>query len=262
MTPIRILLAAIAASLAVHAWAATVTVVLRNFEFSPNDVTIQAGDTIDFVNQSGTHNVKAEDGSFGNVAAVAPWTFSHTFAQAGEVRVYCSVHSVPGVDISVGMNARITVTPAVVPFSINRGISGAWYNPQIGGQGILFDIDPASNFLFGAWFTYDPDAPVGAGTTYLWLSLQGNYSGSQAQIPIYRTSGGLFNQASATTTSVVGNATVNFTSCTAGTVTYQFTSPVRSGTIPIARAIPGSESLCQQLDTSGAAGAGGTPLAR
>lgn len=232
--------------------AAETTVGLINFQFVPNDVTIQVGDTVKFVNQGGTHNVQADDGSFGNSPSSAAWTFSRTFTQVGEVFVHCSVHSSAGVNINSGMNARINVTAAAVSFSINQGISGAWYNAQTSGQGFLFDIDADTKFMFAGWFTYEPASATNATTD--WLTLQGNYSGAQAQVPIYRTGGGTFDQSSQTSTSVVGNATVTFTSCTAGTVDYQLTSPAKSGTIAITRLVPGTDALCEQLNSTNAAG--------
>ena len=95
--------------------AAVVEVRLQNLRFVPNDVTIRPGDTVRWTNQEGVHDVRADDGSFSRPAQNAPWTFERTFTQAGEVFVFCSVHSAPGLDINSNMNARINVANIVVP---------------------------------------------------------------------------------------------------------------------------------------------------
>ena len=95
--------------------AAVVEVRLQNFRFVPNDVTVQPGDTVRWSNQIGFHDVRADDGSFSRPAENAPWTFERTFTRAGEVFVFCSVHSAPGVGINAGMNGRINVANIVVP---------------------------------------------------------------------------------------------------------------------------------------------------
>ena len=89
--------------------AAVVEVRLENFRFVPNDVAIHLGDIVRFSNREGLHAVQADNGSFGRPRQVAPWTFERTFNRSGEVFVFCSVHSAPGVDINAGMNGRINV---------------------------------------------------------------------------------------------------------------------------------------------------------
>jgi len=233
--------------------AAEITVTLRNFEFVPNDITIQVGDTVKFVNEAGFHDVRADDGSFGNTAAGAPWEFSQTFNSAGEVLVFCSIHSSPGASIDSNMNARITVVEGP-SFTINQGLSGAWFNPLTSGQGILFDIEPGNQFIFGAIFTYETAVASKLGAPeHRWLTVQGNYQGNTAQLPIFVTSGGVFDQPIPTSTVPIGNATVTFESCTAATLGYELDDPPLSGSIPLQRVIPGTEALCQQLDAAAAA---------
>ncbi len=233
-------------------FAAEITVTLRNFEFVPNDITIQVGDTVRFVNEGGFHDVLADDGSFGNTAASAPWEFTQTFDSAGEVLVHCSIHSSPGASIDSNMNARITVEEGP-SFTINQGLSGAWFNFNTRGQGILFDIEPGSQFIFGAIFTYETAVAAKLGAPeHRWLTLQGNYQGNTAQVPIFVTSGGVFDQPVPTTTVPIGNATVVFESCTSATLGYELDDPPLSGSIALQRVIPGTEALCQQLEAAAA----------
>lgn len=248
----RILLMCCAALFSSSLFAAEITVTLRNFEFVPNDITIQVGDTVKFVNEGGFHDVIADDGSFGNTAAGAPWEFSQTFDSAGEVLVHCSIHSSPGASINTNMNARITVVQGP-SFTINQGLSGAWFNPATNGQGVLFDIEPDSQFIFGAVFTYETavGAKLGA-PEHRWLTLQGNYQGDTAQLPVFVTSGGVFDQPVPTSTESIGNATLIFESCTSATLGYELDDPPLSGSIPLQRVIAGTEALCEQLEATAA----------
>ena len=88
---------------------------------------------------------------------------------------------------------------------------------------------PSQTAFFATWYTY---AQVSAGLTGLagqrWFTLQTNdYTPgdlSLANVPIYASTGGVFNTPSAVTTTQVGTADVTFTSCTAVTLDYTFTS--------------------------------------
>ena len=94
------------------------TVMVSNFQFSPRELTVHAGDTVTWVNQGGFHNVTAEDGSFrcaegcdgtaGDPSA-ASWTFTRTFTAIGRQAYYCEVHGGPG---GTGMSGVITVEAA------------------------------------------------------------------------------------------------------------------------------------------------------
>lgn len=86
--------------------AATIVVQVRNNQFVPNSVTIHPGDTVVWMRTEGFHNVRADDGSFGNTPGATWATFSHTFSSAGTVRYYCEVHGRPG---GVGMSGVVIV---------------------------------------------------------------------------------------------------------------------------------------------------------
>ena len=91
--------------------------------FLPQTVTINAGDTVTFVNKGGFHNAVADDGSFrcargcdgdgkggnGN-ASSSNWVSSVTFTQAGTVGYFCETHG----DATSGMRGTIIVQ-AVTP---------------------------------------------------------------------------------------------------------------------------------------------------
>jgi hypothetical protein len=118
--------------------------------------------------------------------------------------------------------------PTVAPANYNDVLhSGAWYNPPTTGQGLVVDIVPSQTTFFAAWYTY---APQSEGLTGLsgerWFTLQSNnYTPgnlSLSGVPIYATTGGVFNAPSKVTAEQVGTANVTFTSCNTMTLQYTF----------------------------------------
>ena len=84
---------------------------LSNFQFSPDNLTIEVGDTVRWTNVGGTHNVLADDNSFTRgPAAPAPWTFEHVFTATGNNPYYCEPHGGAG---GSGMSGVITVEQPV-----------------------------------------------------------------------------------------------------------------------------------------------------
>lgn len=236
--------------------AATINVVVRDFDFSPNDITIHPGDTVHWMNQSGSHNVVDDHGAYSSGSIKSGnWTFDHTFTSTGVFPYYCAAHSAPGQNINTAMNGRITVTAATPAFAINQGISGAWFNPSTAGQGFLIDVRPSDQFMFIAWFTYEAESTTDASkvgsSDQRWLTAQGNYTGAGAQLQLFNTTGGAFNTSRATTTTPIGTLNVNFTGCNAGTFAYTLPNNV-SGQIGVQRVIPGTETLCQSLSGTAA----------
>src|SRR5215475_11137084 len=64
--------------------------------FAPKTLTINAGDTVTFVNAGGFHDVTASDGSYSSGAATNdPFTFTHKFDTAGTFNYYCTIHGTP-----------------------------------------------------------------------------------------------------------------------------------------------------------------------
>jgi len=104
---------AIAGSIAVPAVAADQSVTAGpEFEFSPDEVTIDVGDTVTW-NNSGPfpHNVKFDDGSFEQPPAPSsvPWTAERTFDAPGTFRYYCEQHGSPN---GGGMSGTVSVRDA------------------------------------------------------------------------------------------------------------------------------------------------------
>ena len=79
-----------------RAAAATVTVKISNFQFTPKTVTVAKGTSVEWVNEGGRHAVEADDGSFKSEIIPAGEKFSHTFANAGKFPYHCTFHGDKG----------------------------------------------------------------------------------------------------------------------------------------------------------------------
>ncbi len=98
------------------ATAATHDVAVEDNRFTPNDITIDVGDTVRWTNASGgnPHDVVADDSSFASEIA-ASFVFERTFNSVAEILYHCSVHSSPGANRDNRMNGRVTVESAQAP---------------------------------------------------------------------------------------------------------------------------------------------------
>ncbi|MBX3726199.1 MAG: S8/S53 family peptidase [Xanthomonadales bacterium] len=143
------------------------------------------------------------------------------------------------------------------PLPLNqRGITGNWYNPATGGQGLSLEVvvdhfSPGQGLLFGGWFTFDV-APAGGDAKQRWYVLQGSVTtgSSTAQLGIGTSVGGNFDASPSRPTDQVGTATFSLSHCNEGMLTYQFTDGSgRAGTIPLARLL--SNVNCTQAGNSG-----------
>ncbi len=89
-------------------------VTLSGIAFSPNNLTINVGETVQWDNMGGTHNVNSSlttypsnpEGFLSGNAAPAPWAFMHTFNVPGVYAYRCDPH------FSLGMTGTITVNAA------------------------------------------------------------------------------------------------------------------------------------------------------
>lgn len=222
--------------------------------FSPNDLTIQAGDTVRWENAAGgnPHDVTADDFSFASPLG-ASFTYELVFDDAGEVLYHCTVHSAPGLDINSNMNGRIMVEAGGM-FSINAGLNDSWFNPATLGQGFFITVFPDIQMMFLAWFTYDTTRP-GAGVQAIlgepghrWLTAFGPYSGDIATLEVELTQGGIFNSAEPMVVqSADGTIDVLFSGCNAGMISYDITSAGVSGQIPIERIAVDNVPVCEGL---------------
>jgi hypothetical protein len=131
-------------------------------------------------------------------------------------------------------------------FTINSGYSGAWFNPHTSGQGQMVDVVAEEQFMFLSWFTFTDDASDNPFEQH-WFTAQGNYSGNEAELILYETLGGRFDDKQEVNTKPVGAVTLKFSDCGHGQLSYNFTGEDVRGSFPLLRAIPGSDTVCEDL---------------
>src|SRR5689334_22846746 len=79
--------------------AATVTININNFAFSPPSQPIQVGDTVTWVNMDLTTHTSTSgtppvaDGNWASGFLSQNQSFSHTFTAAGTFSYFCSIHT-------------------------------------------------------------------------------------------------------------------------------------------------------------------------
>jgi plastocyanin len=75
---------------------AAVKVTITNFKFDPKEVTVSVGDTVEWIDDTGRHSVKADDGSFDSGTLTAGGHFQYKFTKAGTYPYYCIFHGSKG----------------------------------------------------------------------------------------------------------------------------------------------------------------------
>ena len=66
---------------------------ITDFAFQPAAITVAVGTTVTWTNNdSASHTITADDGSFTSDTLATGATFSHTFDTAGTVTYHCSIH--------------------------------------------------------------------------------------------------------------------------------------------------------------------------
>ena len=162
-------------------------------------------------------------------------------------------------DANSGNNTRydsttITVTGgSTSSFTVNAGLSGAWYDPAMNGQGFLLEVLPTQKVVFVAWFTYDATRPAGSDPSTVgshgqrWLTGLGNYTSNMMTLPVYNASGGVFASGTPTVSQAqVGTMTVTFISCTKATIAFDLPD-VPGQVIPVQRLGADNVAMCQSL---------------
>ena len=259
------------------AFAATVDISVQTSFFSPNDVTIQPGDTIRWTyegddggycgpyggscggeGEGAAHSIKADDGSFSSGPPSGSFVYQHTFEQPGVYPYHCQQHSQPGRDINTFMNGRIVVESDEPVFRINAGLNDAWYNPDTPGQGFFINVFPEIGQMFVAWFTFDTQRPDGeleatiGEPGHRWLTAFGPYADNQAVLNIEISVGGVFDSAQPPAVQHTdGTLTLEFTGCNAGTIHYDITSLGLQADIPIERIALDNLPQCEAMDAAG-----------
>jgi hypothetical protein len=129
---------------------------------------------------------------------------------------------------------------------VNHGMDGAWFDPASSGQGFFFDAhagEDGSEFIFVSWFTYGDNTASGQ----RWLTAQGQFEGSQADLMIYDTHGGSFDDPQPAESVQVGTISIDFSDCSNALLSYSLDDGHDAGEMAISRLIPGGQALCEEL---------------
>lgn len=71
----------------------TYTINLSNYAFTPNNLSVEGGSTVTFINADDVeHTVTAKDGSFDSGSVGKGKSFAKTFDKAGVYNIYCKPH--------------------------------------------------------------------------------------------------------------------------------------------------------------------------
>lgn len=139
----------------------------------------------------------------------------------------------------------LAVVPPASSFNADQfDLSGGWFEPETGGQGLMIDvIDSRARgagtrpYLFAGWFTYSGTA--GGVEQQAWYALEGEGApGSNVYaLQIGRTPPGAFDVAAPVAPQRVGSATLRFESCTQAVLDYRFDAAAggRSGQVRMQR---------------------------
>jgi plastocyanin len=219
--------------------------------FIPDLLTIQAGDTVRWVNAAGgnQHDVVSEDDAWTPSVLANEFIFEVTFDDPGSFDYFCTPHR------AFGMTGTITVQGVEEQaFLINAAMSDAWFFPDTAGQGFFIIVWEDQKLIFLAWFTYDTERPPEDVMANLgepghrWLTALGPYDGDSALLDVFLSSGMIFDSGTPeVTTEQLEDATIwiTWSSCEEGVLTYNIPSLELSGDIPIQRIVDDNVAACE-----------------
>ena len=163
----------------------THVVQVLDYRFEPKDITIQAGDTVRWVNPpgGGQHNVAADDFSFFFVQPLASFTFEHTFTQGGVHPYSCQPHKFDG------MVGSVTVLGSIEPsVDINPGHGGNWWGGLArNGEGVQIEVADSGGgdlVFVVTLYSYGPEGGQ------IFLIGVGTPEGNSVTVDVFITDGG------------------------------------------------------------------------
>ena len=122
------------------------------------------------------------------------------------------------------------IMPAAVEAALDlnqHGLTGSWFEPATNGQGVEVEVfpdlvAPGTGSVQVSWFTFDTVA--GGADHQRWYTLSGQVVSGQpsAALTIYQNTGGNFNAPPVTNGVPVGTATLSFSTCSSGQLSYHF----------------------------------------
>jgi len=121
-------------------------------------------------------------------------------------------------------SADTTTTASAADFAL----SGAWYNVDTSGQGLVIEVNSAYPYVFAAWFTYAENGESSGASGLRWMTAQstGYVAGDHTiRLTLYVGTNGTFNSAATQiTVTEVGTATLTYSSCGSAVFSYNFSA--------------------------------------
>jgi PKD repeat protein len=222
---------------------------MANFSFNCTELDC------DFTDQSsdGDGTIAARSWNFGDGGSSSARNPTHSYAAAGTYTASLTATDDDGAQGSINRNVTVSETPLDI-IVINSGMSDAWFDPATNGQGMLIMVWDNIKFVFMAWFTFDAERPppdveaILGEPGHRWLTASGPFEGDTATLDVFLTSGGVFDSAqppAVTDQEPIGTATITWTSCNAGILTYDIPSLGLMGDVPIERIVLENVPLCE-----------------
>lgn len=220
-----------------------------NFSFNCSDLDC------DFTDQSSDSDgtVSSWSWNFDDGGSSSARNPAHSYTAAGTYSVSLTVTDDDGTQDST--NRSVIVSEAAPdPIVINSGMTDAWFDPATDGQGMLIMVWDSIKFVFMAWFTFDTERPPQDVTAILgepghrWLTASGPFEGDTAVLDVFLTTGGIFDSTqppAVTDQTPIGTATIVWTSCSAGILTYDIPSLGLAGEISIERIVQENVAICE-----------------
>jgi plastocyanin len=147
-------------------------VAVINNRFSPNDLTIEVGDTVRWTNSAArTHDVTADDGSFASQTS-SSFEFSLVFSSIEEILYHCTVHSSAGQNINTNMNGRLNVVAVGVSTDVSiesvDATNGAYKaGKDVSIKATLKNLGDADSGMFNVDFYASTNDTITTGDTLL-----------------------------------------------------------------------------------------------
>ncbi len=195
--------------------------------FSPEVLSVQSGDSIQWVVAAGTHQIVAIENeqaiAFSSPVLTPNSQFTAVVTGTGGEVFYSS-------SADPNMQGALVVQSAANDFVIDERVNATYHNPTTPGQGFLFEYVPANDLLIAYWFTYNK-----AGDAQQWFIATGSPEGHRATLVVNEPMGGQFNDPQAITSHIWGELTIEFDSCYQATAHFNAAGEKHSGTVPIER---------------------------
>ena len=140
------------------------------------------------------------------------------------------IGSIPLTRLTRNMTCAASGTPRT---NADFAFSGNWFDPATSGQGITVEVNPASNALFFAWYTYAASGAALGPAGQRWYTGLAPYAAGSRSVPLtlYETTGGMFDAPTnpAPAPVAVGTGTITFQGCANATLAFNFTGGSSSG---------------------------------